>query len=93
MHGELRTVHYGIESGAEKALRGPRASKSLSIPWLYANIEWKMPGNNKSPLKEEEEMQTGYKCSFRDILCPKFAMPQSSGVVALPAAQSADLML
>ncbi len=44
-------VHYGIESGAEKPFR---ASKSLGIPRLYANIERKTPDDNQSPWKEED---------------------------------------
>ncbi len=43
--------------------------------------------------KTKMKRKQGENIVFRGVLCPKFDTPQSSGVVALPAALSADLTL
>ncbi len=43
--------------------------------------------------KKKIKRKQGVNIVFRCMLCPKFDTPQSSGVVALAAALSADLTL
>ncbi len=43
--------------------------------------------------KKKMKSKEGVNIVFRGVLCPKFDTPQSSGIVALPAALSADLTL